>query len=151
MIEYIKPYQQIGYTIYSYSDSIKSNSYQTLNSSPVQLIDDNGKIRIPIAFLLTVRNITNVGNLITLFIGTQTQLSNTDCSLCLDNFLSGASPADTIYSFYPNDAVGGAGVALGEIYKTSSIFSTIYLYSPSANDPTINIANTNYTLFYIEI
>lgn len=147
-LNYLLPSGATGIQLQQATGVIRNSEWKTLNSNPITLISLSN-ITIPISFVLRVTDVTNIGASNPYFIGTSLMQSNTDSFMAINNFLSGASPANKDYTFFPQNPAG-FGVALGEISSNIVQDYTISLYS-TADDPGIIIADTPYVLTYIEI
>lgn len=147
-LNYLLPSGATGIQLQQATGVIRNSEWKTLNSNPITLISLNN-ITIPISFVLRVTDVTNIGASNPYFIGTSLMQVNTDGFMAINNFLSGASPANKDYTFFPQNPAG-FGVALGEISSNIAQDYTISLYS-TIDDPGIIIDDTPFVLTYIEI
>ncbi len=137
-----------GLQLKQQTGTVRNSTWKTLFSNPYTIIS-TPNIIIPISFVLRVSDVTNPGALNPYLIGTPLMQNNLDGFFGINQFLSGVSPANIDYTFYPLNPVG-FGTALGEISSNLSPDYTISLYS-TIDDPTIIIADTPFILTYIEI
>ena len=147
-LNYLLPTGAAGIQLKQTNGTIRNSTWKTLATSPETLISLNS-ITIPISFVLRVTDVTNIGASNLYFIGTPLMQINGDGFMAINNFLSGASPANKDYTFFPQNPAG-FGVALGEISSNIVQDYTISLYS-TADDPGIIIDDTPFILTYIEI
>ena len=147
-LSYLLPSLPAGVQLKQEQGTIRNSYWKTMFSSPINLFA-NAVLTIPISFVLRVTDVTNVGALNPYFVGTSLMFANLDGFMGINQFLSGASPANKDYTFYQNNAVG-FGTALGEITSNVIPDYDIYIYS-TVDDPTIIIADTPYILTYFEI
>lgn len=148
-LNYLLPTGAAGLQLKQQTGTIRNSTWKTLATSPETLISLANIITIPISFVLRVTDVTNIGLANPYFIGTPLMQINGDGFMAINNFLSGASPANKDYTFFPQSPAG-FGVALGEISDNILQDYTISLYS-TADDPGIIIADTPFVLTYIEI
>ena len=147
-LNYLLPSGATGIQLQQATGTIRNSTWKTLASNPETLVS-TANITIPISFVLRVTDVTNPGALNPYFIGTSLMQTNLDGFMGINQFLSGASPANKDYTFYPLNAVG-FGTALGEISSNIVQDYTISLYS-TVDDPGIIIDDTPFVLTYIEI
>lgn len=146
-LSYLLPALPAGVQLKQHSGVIRNSFWKTMFSNPFTLFT-NTVLTIPISFVLRVEDVTNDGANNVYAISTDLMRLNGDSFLFINNFLSGASPANKDYTFYPN--ANNFGVSLGEITSSNTPDFTIYMYS-NLDDATINIADTPYVLTYFEI
>jgi len=147
-LNYLLPTGAAGIQLQQATGVIRNSTWKTLASNPETLVS-TPNITIPISFVLRVTDVTNIGASNPYFIGTPLMQINGDGFMAINNFLSGASPANKDYTFFPQNPAG-FGVALGEISSNIVQDYTISLYS-TADDPGIIIDDTPFVLTYIEI
>jgi len=147
-LNYLLPSGAAGIQLQQATGVIRNSTWKTLASNPETLVS-NANITIPISFVLRVTDVTNIGASNPYFIGTPLMQINTDGFMAINNFLSGTSPANKDYTFFPQNPAG-FGVALGEISSNIVQDYTISLYS-TVDDPGIIIDDTPFVLTYIEI
>lgn len=146
-LNYLLPSGAAGVQLKQHSGVIRNSFWKTMFSNPFTLFT-NTTITIPISFVLRVTDVTNAGANNVYAISTDLMRLNGDSFLFINNFLSGASPANKDYTFYPN--ANNFGVSLGEITSNVTPDFSIYLYS-NLDDPTIIIDDTPFVLTYFEI
>jgi hypothetical protein len=147
-LNYLLPSVAAGVQLKQHQGTIRNSFWKTMFSNPFPLFT-NSVLTIPISFVLRVTDVTNVGALNAYLLGTSLMFANLDGFMGINQFLSGASPANKDYTFYQNNAVG-FGTALGEITSNVTPDYDIYLYS-TIDDPLLIIADTPYVLTYFEI
>jgi hypothetical protein len=146
-LSYLLPSGAAGVQLKQQPGTIRNSAWKTMFSSPVNLLSI-GVLTIPISFVLRVTDVTNAGANNAYAIGTDLMRLNGDSFLFINSFLSGLSPANKDYTFYPN--ANNFGVSLGEITSNVTTDFDIYLYS-NVDDPTIIIDDTPFVLTYFEI
>lgn len=147
-LNYLLPSGAAGVQLKQTTGIIGNSDWKTLSSAPYRILNAT-TLSVPISFVLRVSDVTNVGSLNAYLLGTPLMISNLDGFMGINQFLSGASPANKDYTFFQNNAVG-FGTSLGEITDTTTLDYRIFLYS-TIDDPLLIIAETPYVLTYIEI